>query len=265
MAEETERTDAEDESEEVESISEDAEATPEDAREIEEVREIEEALKPIGVIKSATHGRIRLQLRPRYRDPAVMASLKKQLERDRRVKEVTINERTGSVIVTYAVEHKTQGHGMLWKAVKEAELVGEAAFELEPEEDEEEGEPEKKGAEGGTYGKLDQQLADLMYKIDGAIYRRTNGRIHTRGRVLPLGIAGLGVAQMVIYGISLEMLPGPLLIWLAHDIHVRFSKEPPLLLVPEPAATDEATAKTGSSTPADMPSASHGGMAPAAA
>lgn len=259
MAEETERTDVEDDSEELESISEDAETIPENAR------EIEEALKPIGVIKSATHGRIRLQLRPQYRDPAVMASLKKQLERDSRVKEVTINERTGSVIVTYVVEHKTQGHGMLWKAVKEAELVGEAAFELEPEEDEEEGEPEKKGAEGGTYGKLDQQAADLMYKIDEAIYRRTNGRIHTRGRVLPLGIAGLGVAQMVIYGISLEMLPGPLLIWLAHDIHTRFSKEPPMLVVPKPATTGKEPTETDGSPAAQVTSASAGGMAPAAA
>ena len=103
----------------------------------------------------------------------------------------------------------------------------------------------KKGAEGGTYGKLDQQAADLMYKIDEAIYRRTNGRIHLRGRVLPLGIAGLGVAQMVIYGISLEMLPGPLLIWLAHDIHTRFSKEPPMLVVPKPATMGEETARDG--------------------
>ena len=30
---------------------------------------------------------------------------------------------------------------------------------------------------------------------------------------------------MAIYGISLEMLPGPLLIWLAHDIHRRFGNE----------------------------------------
>ncbi len=263
MAEETERTDVEDNSEEVENISEDAEAISEDVETIpEDAREIEEALAPIGVIKSATHGRIRLQLRPQYRDPAVMASLKKQLERDRRVKEVTINERTGSVIVTYTAEHPSHGHGLLWKAVKEAELVGDAAFELEPEEEEEDGKPE---AAGGTYGKLDQQAADLMYKIDKAIYRRTNGKIHTRGRVLPLGIAGLGVAQMVIYGISLEMLPGPLLIWLAHDIHVKFSKEPPLLLVPDPAATDEATAKIGSSTTADMTSASPSEMASAAA
>jgi Ribonuclease G/E len=40
---------------------EEQEATPENAR------EIEEALAPFGVIKSATHGRIRLQLRREYR------------------------------------------------------------------------------------------------------------------------------------------------------------------------------------------------------
>lgn len=256
MAEETERTDVEDDSEELESISEDAETVPEDAR------EIEEALAPIGVIKSATHGRIRLLLRPEYRTPEVMVTLKAQLEKDKRVDEVTINERTGSVIVKYTAEHPSHGHGLLWKAVKEAELVGDAAFDLEPEEEEENGKPE---AAGGTYGKLDKQAADLMYKVDLAIYRRTNGRVHLRGRFFPLGIAGLGVAQMVIYGISLEMLPGPLLIWLAHDIHTKFGKEPPMLVVPKPATIGDETARAGGSTAADMTSVSPSGMAPAAA
>ena len=133
MAEETERTEAE--------------SIPQEAK------EIEEALSPFGVIKSATHGRIRLQLRPEYRSPEVMASLKAQLEKDKRVDEVTINERTGSVIVKYTAEHPSHGHGLLWKAVKEAELVGDAAFEREPEVEEEDGKPE---AAGGIYGKLDK-------------------------------------------------------------------------------------------------------------
>lgn len=226
----------------------------------ENAKEIEEALSSFGVIKSATHGRIRLQLRRQYRDPAVMASLKKQLEKDSRVKEVTVNERTGSVIVTYAVEHSQQGHGMLWKAVHEAELIGEVAFELEPDEEEEE--TGGSGAAGGTYGKLDQQLADVMYKADLAIYRRTHGKIHVRGRFLPLAIAGLGVVQIAIYGIGLELLPGPLLIWLAHDIHVRYSKEPPMLIVPEPG---QAIEEPGQSTAADNASAATGAVAPSPA
>lgn len=210
--------------------------TPADAK------AIEEALAAFGTVKSATHGRIRLQLQPDYRTPEAMASLKAQLAADERVKDVVINPRTGSVAVTYAAEH--HGHSLLWAAIHEAELVGEAAFDLEPTE-----EGEEAGEAGGTYGKLDQQVADLMYKVDSAIYRRTNGRIHVRGRVLPLAVAGLGVAQMAIYGISLEMLPGPLLIWLAHDIHVRFSREPPMKTQPRLPESDQATAQSQPTTP----------------
>lgn len=184
---------------------------------VDEGKSVEEELAAVGVVKSTTSGRIRLQLRPEYRTPEAMGKIRAGLEKDERVQEVSVNERTGSVTIKYSSEHS--GHGLLWSAIQEAELVGEAAFDL-PED--EEGET---GGGGGTYGKLDQQAADLMIKVDQAIYRRTGGKIHTRGRVFPLAIAGLGVAQMAIYGISLELLPGPLLIWLAHDIHRRFGNE----------------------------------------
>lgn len=211
----------------------------------ENAREIEEALAPFGVVKSAAHGRIRLQLRREYRTPEAMASLQRQLKQDGRVQEVTLNERTGSVVVIYKADHPAHGHSLLWRAIKEVELLGAVVFEIEPEEEEEAAEG-RSGAGGSTYGKLDQQVADLMYRVDSAIYRRTNGRIHVRGRTLPLAIAGIGVAQILAFGISLEMLPGPLLLWLAHDIHSKFGKEPPMLAaVPEQAATlDETLAAT---------------------
>ena len=205
-----------------------------------DVESIENELAPVGVIKSTTHGRIRMQLRPEYRTPEMMAQIKAQLEKDERVQEVTINERTGSVTVKYASEHS--GHGLLWKAMQEAELVGEAAFEL-PEDEEEGGEEGAEGEKGGgggggesTYGKLDGQVASVIYKFDLAVFRRTRGKIHLRGRVVPLALAGLGVAQIALYGIGLELLPGPLLIWIAHDIHHRVAKEPPLTLTDAPAS-----------------------------
>lgn len=201
---------------------------------------IEESLAPVGVVKSTAQGRIRLQLRKEYRTPDAMARIRTQLEKDPRVKEVTINERTGSVTVKYAAEH--HGHGLLWQAVQETELIGEAAFDL-PEDEEEE--QEERGAKPqGTYGKLDQQVSDLIYRFDLAVFRKTRGKIHLRGRALPLGIAGLGVAQIAIFGISLETLPGPLLLWLAHDIHHRVGKEPPMTLTDQPAAPSSTEAET---------------------
>ena len=225
---------------------------------VDEGKPVEEELAAVGIVKSTTKGRIRLQLRPEYRTPEAMGKIRAELEKDERVEEVTINERTGSVTIKYSSEHS--GHSLLWGAIQEAELIGEAAFDM-PED--EEGEAE--GGGGGTYGKLDQQAADLMEKLDMAIYRRSGGRIHTRGRAFPLAIAGLGVAQMAIYGISLEMLPGPLLIWLAHDIHRRFEKEHEKVLAAEEQLDQEREkAKADAAKTADA-SSSLAGAAPAAA
>ncbi len=213
--------------------------------------EAKEKLGKVGIIKSTTNGRIRLQLRPEYRTPETMALIREKLAADERVKEVTINERTGSVVVTFGSEHS--GHRLLYSAFSEAELIGEAAFDL-PEDKKEAG-----GGGGGTYGKLDQQAADLMIKVDQAVYKRSGGKIHTRGRLFPLTIAGLGVVQMAIYGISLEMLPGPLLIWLAHDIHRRFGKEHEELAEQEALESGKAAEETTASSPVA------GGMVTAAA
>lgn len=241
------------------------ESTVNDGPEIvaDESKPVEAELSAVGVVKSTTSGRIRLQLRPEFRTPEAMAKIRTQLEQDERVNEVTINERTGSVTVKFSSQHS--GHSVLSKAIQEAELVGSAAFDL-PED--EEGEAEAGGGDGGggTYGKLDQQAADLMEKLDMAIYRRSGGRIHTRGRAIPLAIAGMGVAQMAIYGISLEMLPGPLLIWLAHDIHHRFEKEHEKVLAAEEQIDQEREkAKADAAKAADASSSLAGAAAPAAA
>ena len=216
-----------------------------------DLAEAKERLGKVGVIKSATTGRIRLQLRSEYRTSEMLAMIRRNLEEDARVKKFTINERTGSVVITFDSKHN--GHSILKEALAEAEMFVDGAFDL-PEDEEEEG-----GAGGGsTYGKLDQQAANLMIRLDQAIYRRSGGKIHTRGRVFPLSIAGLGVAQMVVYGISLEMLPGPLLIWIAHDIHKRFSEE-------HTEAEQEALASGKAAEETTVSSPVAGGMTAAAA
>lgn len=195
----------------------------------------QDAVHTVGVTKSKTHGRIRMRLDKDHRSPEDMARFKAQLELDERVKEVVVNERTGSVTVKHHTGH--DGHDILHKALKEAELITEVALEVEPIEEE---------GEGPTgQAKLDQQIADLMYKADRALYRLSGGRIHARGRILPLSIAGIGVAQIAVYGISLEMLPGPVLIFMAYDIHKRFTKEHPYDMTDEEKAESEATTEAG--------------------
>ena len=124
---------------------------------------------------------------------------------------------TGSVTFTHAPNK--DGHGILAKALREGELLADVAFDI----------PSTVEGEGGgedPYGKLDQQLADLVYSVEGVVYKQDGLRF--RGQIIAGTVAGLGVAQMVLYGISFEMLPGPVLIWLGWDIYHRVNKEPPL-------------------------------------
>lgn len=192
----------------------------------------EASVNSVGVTKSKTHGRIRVQLDEAHRTPEAMAAIKTQLEQDEHVNDVEINPRTGSLTVKHATEH--DGHNILHKALQEVELIAEVAFEVEASDEEGEGE--------SGQAKLDQQIANTMYRFDEALYRATGGRIHARGRVVPLTIAGIGVAQILAYGISLEMLPGPVLLWLAYDIHRRFTKERPYDLAGENHAETDVSA-----------------------
>lgn len=205
-------------------------------------KDAEELLKAMGTTSSKTTGRIRFRLREDMRTPEAIAKVQAQLEKDERVSEVKINQRTGSVTVKHEAQH--DGHKLLHEALAEAELLAEVALDLPEEEEEGEG----GGAPGESgYAKLDTQVADLIYNVDRAIYERTNGKIHLRGRVIPAAIAGVGIAQMAIYGIGLELLPGPVLLWIAYDIYHKVNKDfaargdmaamPPAEMTSAPAAT----------------------------
>jgi hypothetical protein len=173
-----------------------------------------------GKIESTVPGRTRLRLKPELRTPEAVAEVTQRLERHEDVRDVSVNPRTGSVVVVHATHRK--GAAIAAEALRDTEVFAAAVLDLPDGSDD---------AGGDRFGKLDQQLANLVYQIDYAVWRKT--KLRFRGQLLAGGVAGLGFAQIAMFGISLEMLPGPLLLWIAWDIYHRVSKEPPY---PEPGA-----------------------------
>ncbi len=194
----------------------------------------ESKLQNLGKTESKTPGRMRLRVRPEMRTPETMAQIKENLEQHPDIDAVQVNQRTGSVVIKHSGEHDS--HKLFWEAISEVDLIGEAALEIP---DEEEGED--------PTGRLEKQLADLSYDIDRSIYKRTGENLHL-GLLIPGSIAGIGIAQIAIFGIGLELLPGPVLLWIAYDIYRRIGKEPPFitrdkksLTEVEPATADAPT------------------------
>ncbi len=182
-------------------------------------RAAEQKLKILGEVEERAPGRLQLLLKPSLRTPENMRTVEHMIEQDPLIRDVTVDEKTGTIVIEFTQTEAAKEVGK--SALAEAELIAATLFEL----------PEGEEGGGGGYGKLDQQLADTVYRIERAVYKKTGLRF--RGQILAGSIAGLGVAQIVIYGISLEMLPGPLLLWVAWDVYHRVNKEPPL------EATDE--------------------------
>ena len=84
-------------------------------------KSIEKELAPVGVIKSTTHGRIRMQLRPEYRTPEMMAQIKAQLEKDR-TGQGSDDQRAHRQCHGEVCVRAQSGHGLLWKAIRKLSL-----------------------------------------------------------------------------------------------------------------------------------------------
>jgi hypothetical protein len=167
------------------------------------------------MVEHRSRGRTRVRLSKEHRTPEKMAAIQEQLSQHPDVQSVEINQRTGSVLIKH--NHEREGHEILRESIAGAEALAGLILDVPVGED-----GEQDGG-GGEYGKVDATLADLASRIDEWQAKRTG--IHGRGAFLAGGIAGLGVVQIAIYGISLEMLPGPVLFYIAYDVHRRVRME----------------------------------------
>ena len=124
-----------------------------------------------GKIESTVPGRTRLRLKPELRTPEAVAEVKQRLESHEDVRDVSVNPRTGSVVVVHATHRK--GAAIAAEALRDTEVFAAALLDLPDGSDD---------AGGDRFGKLDQQLANLVYQIDYAVWRKT--KLRFRGQLL---------------------------------------------------------------------------------
>ncbi|NJN81591.1 MAG: hypothetical protein HC802_04420 [Caldilineaceae bacterium] len=168
----------------------------------------QEEAQEISSVAHQVPGRTRIRVKGHLRTRENMAKIKKEIEQQEGVKSVSVNHRTGSVLIKH--ERHVEGHVSFKKAVENAKLLTETVLDV-PEED-------------SRYNRIAEIIEDQTWGIDHYVYQRTGERIHF-GYVIPAAIAGLGVFQIVVYGITLEMLPGPVLIWIAYEILKRLNAD----------------------------------------
>lgn len=215
----------------------------------------------VKVVHSA-HGRTRARLRKEERTPEKMAAIQAELEQHPDVQSVSIDQRTGSVLIEHDKARK--GHDVMIEAFADVEMLAGLLFEVPLGTEEEAG--AKGGGDSFEYARLDKKLAALVSSVDEWQAQKTG--IHGRGAVVSGAVAALGVAQIAIYGISLEMLPGPMLLYIAYDIHKKVRDDERQLEAAK--AAQKAAHSAGDPLQAGHPPASKAGpsvegMQPAAA
>ena len=119
-----------------------------------------EKLKILGVVEERSPGRLQLRLKPELRTPESMQMIEHMIEQDPLIQDVTVNQQTGTIVIEFTEERGGQRGGQV--GAGRGRAIAATLFEL-PEGEE----------GGGGYGKLDQQLANVLYKMDRVVYKKT--------------------------------------------------------------------------------------------
>ncbi|RUT01793.1 hypothetical protein DSM106972_064160 [Dulcicalothrix desertica PCC 7102] len=158
-------------------------------------------------VVSTTPGRTRLRVSNKRRNQEEMERISTSLQAPRFINSVEYNHKTGSILV----HHDTHEHAL--EAIKDimknlgivfADVTG--ASELVQVNDEKEG----------------SDLPSAIYNLNQEIRQLTNGLVDLRF-VLPLGLFALGLMQLQVYGLQLELMPWYLLIYFAFETFVKLN------------------------------------------
>ncbi|BDA73298.1 hypothetical protein CAL7716_074640 [Calothrix sp. PCC 7716] len=158
-------------------------------------------------VVSTTPGRTRLRVSNKRRNQEEMERISTSLQAPRFINSVEYNHETGSILV----HHDTHEHAL--EAIKDimknlgivfADVTG--ASEI----------VQKNGEKEGS------DLPSAIYNLNQEIRQLTNGLVDLRF-LLPLGLFALGLMQLQVYGLQLELMPWYLLIYFAFETFVKLN------------------------------------------
>ena len=170
---------------------------------------------PVEVV-SAIPGRVRLRVPASHRNPVDLQQFAAGLRRLTGVERVTTNHRTGSVLVTGTVGTRSLDGA----AVDEASVDDGILDDLD-----EIGNVLSFGMGGAEVDGIASQLGSTIARLNRRLYEATGENYHL-GTLVPGSMAVVGVWQTVRTGLGLELIPGPLMLWLAWDLYRSFGRDP---------------------------------------
>jgi hypothetical protein len=166
-------------------------------------------------ITSQTPGRLRVRVGHPGRHRELMHAIRQRLEEQRGTQDVSVDTRTGSVLVKY--DPHTQSHGNLLSVLHDLGVVAaETARGLDLDVPEI-GTGHSAASENivGTFADLDRQIALLTgHKVDLKL-------------LFPLALGGIGAWQLARRGLGLGEVPAYVLLWYAFDSFWKFHRSPP--------------------------------------
>jgi Heavy metal associated domain 2 len=161
------------------------------------------------VVTSHIPGRMRVRLHKESRQTSVLHHLQHKLTERPGIDEVRVNETAGSLTVHYdaqrypgsSLSDVLQDLEVILGTVLDAPLIAE---------------PTVGPGQSQAAMSLATALDDLDHRISAVTGRSLNLRV-----LFPLGLAGIGIRQILKNGLMLETAPGWLLLWLAFDAFVK--------------------------------------------
>lgn len=173
----------------------------------------DETPAPSATVTHVTPGRIRFRVAKAGRSADSFRDIESRLAAMPGVESVSANPGTGSVLI---------------KSTAKAEATEAILDDID-----EIGTVLSFGMGSSDIDNVATQLGEKIAQMNRRVYDQTGENLHL-GQLIPVGMAGLGIWQTIRTGIGLELVPGPLILWLAWDIYRAYGKANP----GEPANAD---------------------------